>query len=160
MPPVSGKGASMGDFWLIPRGENGGMRLRLEPPGPITIGRAPGNTVTLPDRTVSRLHATLQWTEGDGSRRGHWRIADAGSQGGTLVNASRLQGGQSLPLESGDVIEIPPHAFEFVDRSRRDDSPATLPLEDREPSGVESIAPRGPRSLAQEHLLQVLESSE
>lgn len=152
----------MGDFWLIPRGDTGGMRLKLEPPGPITIGRAPGHTMTLPDRSVSRSHATLQWSYPSGDQPGHWRITDLGSQAGTFINGLRMRGERSLRLESGDVLEIPPYSFELRDRSSRPVSDATLALPegDREGAAAELVTPAGPAALAQEQLLEILASSD
>jgi len=153
---------TMGDFWLIPRDEAGGMRLKLEPPGPISIGRAPGHTMTLPDMGVSRAHALLQWSEPAGDDPGHWRLADMGSQGGTLVNGVRMQGERSLRLESGDVIQIAIYAFEFRNRSARPRSEATLALPERDETGgdVRALAPTGASGLSQEQLLEVLASSD
>lgn len=152
----------MSNYWLIPRGDNGGMRLRLEPPGPITIGRAPGLTMTLPDRTVSRNHAVIQWSAASADVPAHWRITDLGSQGGTLVNGARLSSEQSLRLESGDVIEIAPYSFEFRDRTARPRSDATMALPEKSDAGdeVRSVAPIGAASLDQTQLLEIIASSD
>jgi len=152
----------MSDYWLIPRGEAGGMRLKLEPPGPVTIGRAPGHTMTLPDRGVSRHHATLQWSYPSGDQPGHWRITDLGSQAGTFINGVRLRGERSLRLESGDIVEIPPYSFELRDRTNRPKSDATVALPDRSDGvgDMQPVVPQGPAGLAQEHLLEILSSSD
>ncbi len=149
----------MGDVWLIPRGDAGGMRLRLEPPGPVTIGRAPGHTMTLPDRGVSRLHATILWAAS--GETGTWRIVDAGSQAGTFVNGVRLEGSNSLPLRGGDLIEIPPYSFDVLDRAVRHgpETVVTLPEEGAAPP-VEELRPQGATALAQHHLLEILGASE
>ncbi|MBX3354286.1 MAG: HD domain-containing protein [Phycisphaeraceae bacterium] len=151
----------MSDFWLIPRGDAGGMRLKLEPPGPVTIGRAPGLTVTLPDRGVSRNHAVLQWSYPSGDQPGHWRLTDLGSQGGTFVNGVRLRGERSLRVESGDVIEIPPYSFELIDRSERPRSDATFALPEQIDStnSVLAVEPEGASGLAQDQLLAILSTS-
>jgi len=66
-----------------------------------TIGRGPGNVLVLPDaaKTVSRVHARIDWTE-DG-----WRLADLGGNP-SRVNGRPLAGGQPAPLADGDVLEI------------------------------------------------------
>lgn len=66
-----------------------------------TIGRGPGNTMTLPDaaKTVSRVHARIDWTE-DG-----WRLADLGSNP-SRHNGRALAGGQPARLANGDLLEI------------------------------------------------------
>ncbi|MBM4112374.1 MAG: HD domain-containing protein [Phycisphaerae bacterium] len=161
----------MGDVWLIPRGETGGMRLRLEPPGPVTIGRAPGHTMTLPDPSVSRLHATMLWG-GDASAASaastataehhSWRIVDSGSSAGTIVNGVRLEHGHSLPLRDGDVIEISMYSFEVRDRSARHapESIVALPDDAAASAAVQEVRPEGAGALAQHHLLEILGASE
>ncbi|WP_250454707.1 type VI secretion system-associated FHA domain protein TagH [Caballeronia sp. ATUFL_M2_KS44] len=66
-----------------------------------TIGRGPGNAMVLPDaaKTVSRVHARIDWTE-DG-----WRLADLGSNP-SRVGGRPLAAGQRAPLADGDVLEI------------------------------------------------------
>ncbi|SAK51575.1 FHA-family protein [Caballeronia temeraria] len=66
-----------------------------------TIGRGPGNVLVLPDaaKTVSRVHARIDWTENG------WRLADLGSNP-SRVNGRPLAGGQPAPLADGDVLEI------------------------------------------------------
>jgi type VI secretion system FHA domain protein len=66
-----------------------------------TIGRGSDNTLVLPDaaKTVSRVHARIDWTE-DG-----WRLADLGSNPSRL-NGRPLSAGQSARLASGDRLEM------------------------------------------------------
>lgn len=66
---------------------------------PITsIGRAPDNTVCIPDVYVSAQHALLAW------REGQWWLEDRGSKNGTLLNGMRI-GGPTV-VSAGDVIGI------------------------------------------------------
>jgi len=48
----------------------------------VTIGRAPHNAVTLPDRSVSSEHALLYWAEGG------WWVVDRGSSNGSYLRLS------------------------------------------------------------------------
>ncbi|KXU83742.1 hypothetical protein CI15_24655 [Paraburkholderia monticola] len=66
-----------------------------------TIGRGPDTTMVLPDsaKTVSRVHARIDWTE-DG-----WRFADLGSNPSRL-NGRPLASGQTVRLANGDLLEV------------------------------------------------------
>jgi len=65
----------------------------------LTIGRAAGCAVTLPDDTfVSQLHARV-FFRGDG----FW-LEDLGSTNGTLLNGRKVKGTQ--PLHRGDRVQV------------------------------------------------------
>lgn len=70
----------------LPRGERALLR----------IGRSPDCDLTLPDPTVSWLHAELRRT------RSGWMLADAGSKNGTRVNGWRA--GSGLAVRPGDCV--------------------------------------------------------
>ncbi len=61
------------------------------------IGRDPDCEVVLPEATVSRRHAEMEWTY-----RGY-RLRDLGSRNGTFVNAEEVE--EAL-LADGDLIEV------------------------------------------------------
>lgn len=63
-----------------------------------TIGRDKSNSFYIQLDTVSRKHATIQFSE-DGS----YSITDNGSSNGTYVNGTRIN---QSPLRSGDFIDI------------------------------------------------------
>jgi ribosomal protein L37E len=65
-----------------------------------TIGRTNGNDLIISGRTVSRRHARL-WFDAN-----RWYIADMQSINGTLVNSTRVQPNQPMPLNDGDVIHL------------------------------------------------------
>ena len=68
-------------------------------PVPVTIGRAPENTVALPeDEFASGNHARIE-----SQRDGVW-IIDLGSTNGTFVNGARLDGRRKL--REGDVVQV------------------------------------------------------
>jgi hypothetical protein len=75
------------------------------PPGaefalrPITsLGRAPTNTVTLPDDTASLEHALLH------QRDGQWWLEDLGSRNGTRLNDAPIS--EPAPVVAGDLIGL------------------------------------------------------
>ncbi len=66
---------------------------------PVTsIGRAPGNTIVLPDGYASAEHALIT------RRDGKWWLEDQGSRNGTLLNDVRLEG--TAVISAGDVIAV------------------------------------------------------
>jgi pSer/pThr/pTyr-binding forkhead associated (FHA) protein len=85
------------------------IRLRvLEPPeqrgrvfdlaDEVTVGRAPGCGVSLPDTTVSQLHARVF------RRDGSFYLEDLGSTNGTWLNRGRV--GAAVPLKRGDRLQV------------------------------------------------------
>ncbi|UCE59902.1 MAG: FHA domain-containing protein [Phycisphaerales bacterium] len=75
-----------------------------------SIGRSKNADITLPNRSVSRVHATVACEEG------RYILADAGSTCGTTVNG---QPAQYHVLQHGDTIEIATYVLEFrTERAR------------------------------------------
>ena len=64
----------------------------------VTLGRAPGCGVSVPDATVSQLHARLF------RRDGKLYLEDLGSTNGTFLNEARVSG--PVPLKRGDRIKV------------------------------------------------------
>ncbi len=75
--------------------------------GKITIGRNDSCDVVIDDITVSRLHATVHYTD-EG-----WVVSDNDSKAGVGVNGYRVHG--SEPISDGDIIMINTHSFMFKD---------------------------------------------
>ena len=87
-------------------GSNGpvcGHSVLLQP-GETTIGRAPTNTVCVPDHSVSREHCVIRVS---GER---FEIQDLDSYNGTFVNGLRIR---SHPLNDGDEITAGEIVFVF-----------------------------------------------
>ena len=83
----------------------------------VTIGRAPDNSLQLPDATVSRHHAKI--TPSADSAQAPV-LEDAGSSYGTWLDGRRLAG--SLPLRDGSQIRIGEQSLR-VERRRDVDEP-------------------------------------
>lgn len=63
-----------------------------------SIGRAPTNTLTIPDAYASAQHALLTW------RDRQWWLEDQGSRNGTLLNGTRIT--SPTVVSVGDVIRV------------------------------------------------------
>ena len=66
--------------------------------GTTTVGRNPGNDLSIPDPLVSGLHARISF------RRGVWSIDDLNSRNGTLVNGDPLRRDKQRAMAMGDEI--------------------------------------------------------
>ena len=66
--------------------------------GAVTIGREEGNTITLPERNISRTHARLAPAD-----KG-WTVEDLHSYNGVRVNGEVIDGASIL--HEGDLIQI------------------------------------------------------
>ena len=62
-----------------------------------TIGRSADNSISLPDKTVSRKHARVVFQEGA------WIVEDLGSANGIIFNDERVE---RIVLSSGDIFKI------------------------------------------------------
>ncbi|MCS7182005.1 MAG: FHA domain-containing protein [Thermoanaerobaculum sp.] len=91
----------------------GGRKLTLEE-GPIGIGRASDNAVTLKDFSVSRHHARLEL------RQGRWWVVDLGSTNGVKVNGNYVQ---EAALSHGDILHI--GNFQLTFREKKDTASTT-----------------------------------
>ncbi|HLQ10595.1 MAG TPA: FHA domain-containing protein, partial [Ktedonobacteraceae bacterium] len=103
-----------------------GQRLDLKR-AIISIGREDDNEIWLDDETSSRYHAEIAWQDGQ------TYVTDCDSLNGIILNGRRMRG--SLPISSGDMLEIGSHRFLFEIAPR----PSSLrdeddPLHARRPS--------------------------
>lgn len=74
--------------------------------GPITIGRGADSHVFLPDRGVSRKHATIHSTDD-----GKWLIEDLGSSNKTYLNDQAIT---KAEIKHGDCLRIVDFTLEIV----------------------------------------------
>jgi pSer/pThr/pTyr-binding forkhead associated (FHA) protein len=86
---------------------------------PVTLGRAPGNTVVLDnDPEVSSLHAIVEPVGGG------WCVRDLGSLNGTLLGGERILGARAL--RHGDVLVLGKTRVTFRSESGRHPLPRTV----------------------------------
>ena len=97
----------------------------------VLIGRDPSSTITLPDKRVSRRHASIS------PRGAEFLIEDLGSVNGTMVNNRPVR---RQTLKPGDEIRIGSTRLEFAiltheedpSEGTKDDSRMVLPTSDRD----------------------------
>lgn len=82
-----------------------GEQLFLLGPGPIGIGKSPGNAILIRGEHVAPNHCRLV-REGDA-----WRVEDLRSQAGVFVNGNRAAGQE---LQTGDVLQVGDYELEFT----------------------------------------------
>ncbi len=84
---------------VIAAGENGPEPGVTFPLREVTsLGRAPVNTIVLPDPFVSSRHALIVW------REGYWWLEDLGSKNGTTLNDEPVT--RPTIVDAGDLIGI------------------------------------------------------
>jgi putative peptide zinc metalloprotease protein len=123
-------------------------RRRVPVHGTMTLGRDPGSTIALDDRTVSRRHARITTTGGAPV------LTDAGSSHGTWVDGRRV--GEPVELRDGAVIRLGDQEL-VVERRRRDSEAGLTIVVPERPAA--SNAADGPR-LRSGYALKRLEASE
>jgi pSer/pThr/pTyr-binding forkhead associated (FHA) protein len=79
---------------ILPSGEHRIQELNAER---VSIGRVPGNTIVLPDESVSSRHAEIVQTAGN------FVLRDLGAFNGTIVNDSAIT---EIALKEGDVVQF------------------------------------------------------
>ena len=88
-------------FLVIASGpQYAGQSLLLGGCAPITVGKQPGNLITLPGNMVSRSHCKLTRLDFGPSR---WSVEDLKSTNGLYVNGERITNHE---LRNGDMIQI------------------------------------------------------
>lgn len=81
---------------------------------PVTVGKLKGRAdILLQDESVSRLHARFFKEEQD------IVVMDLNSRNGTCVNGKKLQPGEQVTLQRGDIIQFgrERYHYSFIDRS-------------------------------------------
>ena len=79
-------------------------------PRVISIGRAPGNDVVVPEPSISKHHCDVV------VGRDGWILRDLGSRNGTRVDGTPLEPHVAVPLRSGHHLELGTNVhFRFLD---------------------------------------------
>jgi hypothetical protein len=77
----------------------------------VLVGRAASCDVVLPEGSVSKVHAWLQQSDGGG-----WRLCDAPSANGTLVDGRRVDpAGGGVAVASGAALQFGRQRCEFIE---------------------------------------------
>jgi pSer/pThr/pTyr-binding forkhead associated (FHA) protein len=66
----------------------------------ICVGRATRNDIVIEDTTISSLHAVIDTVDGT------HLLTDRESSNGTFLNKKRLEGNESVPLQTGDCLRF------------------------------------------------------
>ncbi len=102
----------MSTYLVITRGREIDSRYSLDKSIENTMGRGLECNIQLNDPLSSRVHARLVFKESQ------WRVLDAGSRNGTLLNGSKID---SAVLAHGNKIRIGNTELEFVDDTINED---------------------------------------
>ena len=83
---------------LLVKQKDGSIREFQFAEGPISIGRAADNKIFLPDKTVSRQHAVILYTD-----EGKWMVEDLDSASKTYLNDKTIH---KAEIKNGDCLRI------------------------------------------------------
>ena len=89
---------------VIVDGQNAGMTFPLPPSS--TIGRAPDNSIVVPDQFISSHHARIYK-----SKKGEWVLEDLGSTNGTYLDEKQIAG--PVIIKPGQLIRLGATSFEL-----------------------------------------------
>lgn len=78
--------------------------------GGVSVGRSESNDVVIENPSVSRFHALIHRD----SRTSEWKITDAGSRNGTMVDGARLAREQTVTLNDGCVVKLGDAQLRFL----------------------------------------------
>jgi hypothetical protein len=84
--------------WLW--GEQGQAGEYLLASNSVTVGRDPASDVVLPEPSVSREHAKIEYCEGQ------WWLQSTDSAGPTWINGQPVEPGQRVPVTDGDRLRF------------------------------------------------------
>jgi len=94
-----------GQLILKPVGESSIEPVTLDRGQAATIGRAPECDLCLPDKSVSRKHASVEW------REAAWFVTDLGSTQGTTLSGEQIEAHKPVILRDGDSLQIGRHSL-------------------------------------------------
>lgn len=106
-------------FVVVLSGDEGGNEWEVEKPQTV-IGRGDSCDWKIDDDTMSKEHATLEFSNGG------FRLRDLGSMNGMLCNGRETKAAE---LESGDRFQLGDHEFQFV-LEKREKAPRTWVVSD------------------------------
>lgn len=85
----------------LPNGDNREIKLHFVPDGKsnLTVGRSKEHDLTLDDKSVSKLHASLVMNS-----EGKLRVADVGSTNGTYIDKERISYGKAYEIKPEKTV--------------------------------------------------------
>ncbi len=89
---------------VIVDGQKAGMTFPLPPS--CTVGRAPDNSIVVPDQFISSHHARIYK-----SKKGEWVLEDLGSTNGTYLDEKQIAG--PIIIKPGQLIRLGATSFEL-----------------------------------------------
>jgi hypothetical protein len=96
--PTEGRNNALARFGIT-AGPRIGQDLPIESPV-VSIGSGPQNDVVIPDDSVSKIHARLEYADGA------WRLTDLNSTNGTYVEGVRLAPEVPTPVDYGFSVRF------------------------------------------------------
>jgi len=108
----------------------------------VKIGRDQTNDITIPQDTVSSLHAIIEF------KGGYFYLEDQRSSNGTRLNNREIEPHKSIRLKSGDRIQFDVFEFTFSIPGQAEAGKTVLSGKKPAPSGttLRSSEPKGPAS--------------
>ena len=97
---------------------NGSSIYELQPDRPVTLGRSRENAIVLADEHASRVHARVQFADGQ------WLLTDLESRNGTLLDGEPI----SVPTALADGQEILVGATRLRFQAEGEAAPKSGPL--------------------------------
>jgi serine phosphatase RsbU (regulator of sigma subunit)/pSer/pThr/pTyr-binding forkhead associated (FHA) protein len=125
--------------------------IEIEGGGSAVIGRSADSDIRLAAPTVSRQHATVEYS-GD-----HWTIHDHGGTNGTFLNDVRLDSNTISLLAEGDRLQIGPWTLQVGTMEATTVSMPTSPDEQEVEERVQRIDPSDVAALARHRLSLFIE---
>ena len=104
--------AGLGTKIEVMSGPDAGKAWELDTAQEYMVGRGVNNEIRLTDKTVSSIHARLEWQEGI------WFVSDLGSRHGTYVQDEKVKGRKAL--FGGDIIRLGKTLIEFKEDEEAD----------------------------------------
>src|SRR5262249_61469514 len=99
LPVAPLKGSGPAELRLVIVGNPLAAPHQLPSAGTVSIGRSEDSTISINDPAISRRHAVLHVNR-------VLALEDLGSANGTYLRGSRVESGNTVQLEVGDVVEI------------------------------------------------------
>ena len=126
-------------------------QITINPATPTVVGRSSNVDRQLADKTISRRHCQFL------KRGTNWLLTDLESRHGTFLNGVRLDPGQPVPLNDGDLVRIGPWTLRVIDDADRSTSMPTTNDLATTSHRVQRVPVRELRSVAQQRLDLLIE---